>query len=59
MTSARGEAAGDLEVEFAVAGAEWVSSRGAMDVARGGKVALLDRDGLATVLAEHFVESKT
>ena len=26
---------------------------------RGGKVALLDRDGLATVLAEHFVESKT
>jgi len=48
-----------LEVEFAVAGAEWVSSRGAMDVARGGMVVPLDRDGLATMLAEHFGESKT
>jgi hypothetical protein len=57
VTSVRVLYAGGLEVEFAIAAADWVSAPfdpGTVEVARRGMMVLLDRDGHARAL-EAFV----
>lgn len=60
VTSVRAEYCDGLEVEFAIAAADWVSTPvdpGTEAVARDGIVVLLDRDGDATALADAFGSS--
>jgi predicted nucleotidyltransferase len=57
VTSVRAAYGDGLEVEFAVAAADWASApfdSGTEAVARNGIVVLLDRDGHATALAAAF-----
>src|SRR5262249_31986402 len=55
VTSVRAAYPNGLEVEYAIAAADWASEpfdTGTAEVARNGIVVLLDRDGNATRLAE-------
>lgn len=57
VTSVRTAYGGGLEVEFAIAAADWASTPldpGTEAVARDGIVVLLDRDGDATALVDAF-----
>lgn len=57
VTSVRAFYDQGLEVEFAIASADWASpplDSGTVDVARGGIVVLTDRDGHATALAKRW-----
>jgi predicted nucleotidyltransferase len=62
VTSVRAVYGNDLEVEFAIAAADWASTPldpGTEAVARNGIVILFDRDGDATALAGAFGPSNS